>query len=151
LQARVRATAELGGMSWRVRFHAMTFRMSSGAFTGSKIPHLLRHERHPISMTGDNLTALNLGPQAWRNEQARDLPDLGIPKMEANRHSAQIKAGAGHRHHGCDFYSKGQPGHRPRDTPGGDSLRSPSLAVSEWGEQRPQSPAHLRSPMGVSP
>src|SRR5664279_3859992 len=34
--------------------------MSSGAFTGSKIPHVLRQERHLISMTWDNLTALQI-------------------------------------------------------------------------------------------
>jgi hypothetical protein len=86
LQARVRATAQFGGMGWRVRFHAMTFRLSSGAFTGSKIPHSLRHERHLISMTGENLTALKLRPQAQRTEQASDLPGLSLPEMEAKRY-----------------------------------------------------------------
>jgi hypothetical protein len=100
LQPRVGASAQLGSMGWRVRFHAMTFRMSSGAFTGSKIPHFLRHERYLISMTEDNLTALKLGPQAQRTEQASDLPGLGIPEMEAKRYEAKIKTGAGHLHHG---------------------------------------------------
>jgi hypothetical protein len=51
-------------------------------------------------MTEDNLTALKLGPQAQRTEQASDLPGLGIPEMEAKRYEAKIKAGAGHLHHG---------------------------------------------------
>jgi hypothetical protein len=85
-KARVRATAQLGGMGWRVLFHAMTFQMSSGAFTGSKIPHFLRHERYLFSMTGDILIALKLGPQAQRTKQASDLPGLGIPEMEAKRY-----------------------------------------------------------------
>jgi hypothetical protein len=79
---------------------SMTFRMSSGAFTGSKIPHFLRHERHFISMPGHNLTALQLRPQAQRTERASDLPGLGIPEMEAKRCEGKIKAGAGHLHHG---------------------------------------------------
>ena len=38
-------------------------------------------------MTGDNLTELQLGPQAQRTEQASNLRGLGIPEMEANRSS----------------------------------------------------------------
>jgi hypothetical protein len=68
-------------------------------------------------MTGDNLTALKLRPQAQRTERASGLPGLGIPEMEAKRYEGKIKAGA----------------------------------VSEWGELRPQSPAHLHSHTGDSP
>jgi len=69
-------------------------------------------------MTWDNLTALKLGPQAQRTEQASDLRGLGIPEMEANRYEGKVNV---------------------------------SGAVSEWGEQRPQSPAHLHSHTGDSP
>ena len=50
-------------------------------------------------MTGDNLTALKLGPQAQRNDRASDLPGLGIPEVEAKRYEAKIKTGAGNLHH----------------------------------------------------
>ena len=68
-------------------------------------------------MTWDNLTALKLGPQAQRTEQASDLRGLGIPEMEANRYEGKVNV---------------------------------SGAVSEWGEQRPQSPAHLHGHTGDS-
>ena len=59
-------------------------------------------------MTGDNLSALELGPQAQRIEQASNLRGLGIPEYaKPNR----------------TIHSKGQPGYRPRDTSGGDRLR----------------------------
>jgi hypothetical protein len=64
--------------------------MNSGAFIGNKIPHFLRHERYLNSMTWDNLTALKLGPQAQRTEQASDLRGLGIPEMEANRYEGKV-------------------------------------------------------------
>jgi hypothetical protein len=51
-------------------------------------------------MTGGNLTAMKLGPQAQRTEQASDLPGLGIPEVEAKRYEAKIKAAAGNLQHG---------------------------------------------------
>src|ERR1039458_1990849 len=57
----------------------MTFRMSSGAFTGSNIPRVLPHERHLISMIGDNRTALKLRPQAQRTDRACSTPTSQEP------------------------------------------------------------------------
>ena len=72
----------------------MTLRMSSGAFTGSKIPHVLRQERHLISMTGHNLTALKLRPQIQRTDRASDLPGLCWPvKLQLSFANATVAEG----------------------------------------------------------
>src|ERR1035437_3526230 len=58
---------------------SMTFRMSSGASTGSKIPHVLRHEKHFISFRKE-----------WRLVKAY----ISVPQLLS--HQCTTKAGCGH-------------------------------------------------------